>query len=340
MSTNLRSFYANFQDPFGLVMRMLRSKDPAALSALLRAGLAVSVAPLDGALQPFERRRVRAAPPSRHAPIFIVGAPRSGTTLVYQALAHHLPVTYFSNLSALFPRAPLTASVLFERLFDGRRPDFHSFYGNTKGLAAPNDGFHVWNRWLGADRYRVPEALGDEAAQEMRGFFQAWMATFDRPLLNKNNRNTACIPLLASIFEDAWFIAVERDPVYVAQSLLFARERIQGSKQLGWGLGKSERAGAERPLGYVDDVCDQVLRVRAQCRRDLRGVAPERVVEVSYEAFCRDPAGVIAGVSRRVLGAGLDVEALRTELPPFRSTNRLQLETAEAERIRARIASA
>ena len=37
--------------------------------------------------------------------IFIVGLPRSGTTLVYQYLVHRLKVSYFTNGVGSYPRA-------------------------------------------------------------------------------------------------------------------------------------------------------------------------------------------------------------------------------------------
>src|SRR6185295_3526902 len=138
--------YANFRDPIGLLRRMIASRDPAARAELVRAAGTVAMTPVDLALLPFERRRIRAAKPSPHPILFIVGPPRSGTTLAYQVLAHFLPVTYFNNLTDLFPRSPLSASLLFNRWLRPNPDPFHSFYGNTAGLAEPNDAFHIWNR--------------------------------------------------------------------------------------------------------------------------------------------------------------------------------------------------
>jgi hypothetical protein len=326
--------YSNFQNPLGLIKRMLLSKDRAARSALYRAGFAVLMQPLDRLLQSFEERHLREVAPTTLPIILIVGAPRSGTTLLYQTLARFLPVTYFTNFSALFPRAPITASRLFERFLGAKSFDDRNFYGNVAGLSAPNDGFHVWNRWLGADRYRAPQQLSEINKREMKDFFNAWLAAFGKPFINKNNRNTDCVALLASIFENACFVEVRRDPVYVAQSLLLARLHIQGSKEIGWGL--RSRTGKSRK-SYVDEVCEQVFDIEMKLRDDKQRLAPGRLLEVSYEQFCHDPYRFVQRISQEFLKREADETALRRELKPFGVTNAVRIENKEIERIRARL---
>ena len=96
---------SNFQDPIGLVRRMLASGDPAARSALGREALRYLLLPLDWVLGRFEQRRLKPSAGRLPPIVLIVGSPRSGSTLLYQVLAGHLPVSYPSNLTALFERA-------------------------------------------------------------------------------------------------------------------------------------------------------------------------------------------------------------------------------------------
>ena len=128
--------------------------------------------------------------------ILVVGPPRGGTTLVYQVLAHCLDVSYTSNLMGLFPRSPITANRLCSPFLPTRpTADFRSYYGQSSRLSGGHDGFFIWNRWLGDDRYAPRTDLSESEVAKMREFFQQWTTAFPKPFLNKNNRNT-CLSLI------------------------------------------------------------------------------------------------------------------------------------------------
>jgi hypothetical protein len=331
-----RRSHQNFSDPLGLVARMLRSGDRAALAALVREVAGTALSPLDLCLQIAEARRLRSAGSTILPLVLIVGAPRAGTTLVYQVLARYLPVTYFTNLSALFPRAPLTATRLFQTRSHTAGTSLHSYYGNTAGLAGPNDAFHVWNRWLGTDRYRTPPALDQVATADMRQFFAAWTETFGRPLLNKNNRNADCVALLGQLLPEAFFVIVRRDPVYVAQSLVIARQHIQGDKRRKWGLRSLDQEAEGDPLGYIDSVCEQILEIERKISQDQRSLSAARFIDVDYEQFCRNPAEVITSVSGRVWGVPMDAALVPRGLT-IQPTNQRRVTEEEFDRIKERL---
>jgi len=326
--------HANFRDPVGLVLRMLRSGDRAAREALVREAGQLVLSPLDRCLELIEERRLRAAGSSMLPLVLVVGSSRAGTTLVYQVLARYLPVTYFTNLSALFPRAPLTASRLFHRRAPSSRDGLHNYYGNTAGLTGPNDGFHVWNRWLGTDRYRAPASLPEATIARMRQFFAAWTEAFGRPLLNKNNRNADCVGLLGRALPEAFFVLVRRNAADIAQSLLLARQEIQGDKRRKWGVRSYDQETASDPLGYVDSVCRQVVEVERTLRRDVPTLEPARIIEVRYEEFCADPADSLERISGRVWATPVDTSVARRELHlKARRSGERRVTRAELERI-------
>jgi LPS sulfotransferase NodH len=331
--------YSNFRDPVGLVLRMLRSREPAARAALWRAGAEMLLAPLDWLLGGFESRRLRqVATDAPSLPQFlIVGAPRSGTTLVYQTLASRLPFSYFNNLSALFPRSVITISRLWPRPFVPPRGDARSYFGHTAGLRGVNEGLHVWNRWLGEDRNAAPRALDAQAGRDMRRFFAAWSQAFGGPLLNKSNRNGLCIGALADALPTAVFVVVKRNPLFTAQSLLRARKTIQGDEAEGWGVGAA-REGRVPGADALADVADQVLYCDEVMRAQVQALPAGRVIEVSYEDFCRDPAGHVQRVWERLRAAcpaSLQLAPPRLEgLQPMQSTERAMLDEAQFERLR------
>lgn len=323
---------AEFQDPAGLAGRMLRSGNPAARWALVLATLQILALPLDALLAPFERRWLRQAHADDLPAILIVGPPRSGTTLIYQVLARCLDVSYLDNFSSLFPRATITSARLFHRLRQHLPPSTDNYYGQTAGLAGVNDGFHVWNRFLGGDRYHPATSIADAERAALRTFLTAWHAAYEKPFLSKNNRNTSCMTQLAETLDSAHFIVVRRDPRLIVQSLLRSREVIQGDRSVGWGLSSESTRKGDGPLADVDEVCRQLGRILVDYDRQRQAIDPARLLEVDYEAFCRDPADFVQRVAAW-LPVALRQPAALAKLPRFTAAQRDELTDAERERV-------
>jgi hypothetical protein len=330
---------ANFQDPVGLAARLVRSRDPAALFAIFSTLLAAIAAPLDGVLASTERRLYDHAASPRMPIVIVTGAPRSGTTIVSQVLSAHLPVTFFNNLTSVFPRAPIIANRLFRRLLAARAPDYRSFYGRTRGFARQNDGLHLWDRWLGDDRYAVPEELAADAAERMRRFFAAYEIAFGKPILTKNNALATGATAIARALPTAHFVFVRRRPEYAAQSILHAREVIQGSRYAPYGVPDPRyRGAADNGVSPIEAVCAQLAYHDRRLRAQQEELGPKRFWLLEYEDFCRAPEDIVERVGRDILGVEVDPAAVRAALPPFRSTNRVTVSDADFSEIRATLA--
>lgn len=300
---------AHFNDPVGLALRLVRTGDPAAWFAMATAAAGVAAAPLDLMLQRTERRYVTASAAAERQPLlFICGPPRSGTTVVYQTLVNHLPVAYFSNLTALFPRSPLSAHRLLERFV--RRPKqatYRSYYGRTAGLAGTNDALHLWDRWLGVDRSHAPASIPAEQQQAMQAFFAACSQLFSRPLINKNNNLNATAHLVAECLPEARFLCLTRNRRDLAQSLFRARQEIHGAPDQPYGLADMSNHG----LDPIESVCEQVDMFEKLASLQQKRLG-DRFQIVEYEAFCRDPATLVRRVALELLG---NEACVRTPIP-------------------------
>ena len=324
---------ANFKDPVGLAWRMLTSRNPTARSVLVREALGVAAKPVDRLLARVEARRLAVGGDEGGSDdtVLVVGGPRSGTTIVYQLLAKHLNVSYTSNWTGLFPRSPIAAGSLMKRWQHDPRSATRNFFGSVSGMDGPNDAFGVWNRWFGGIRGR-PEPPSPEAAEEMRSFVRSWNAAFGRPLLNKNNRNGLLIEALAEALPKAVFVVVERDPVFVAQSLLESRKTVHGDASAGWGLLARDADPAD-PEGAVAAVCDQVREFQAEIGAQVDRVDPARAVRIRYDAFCRDPGATLAAVVAACPAAG----PVRGTPAPLRTTNERRVSDEVFEGIERRL---
>lgn len=328
---------ANFRDPIGLARRILASRDRAAYFAMASTALAALATPLDLLLAAtLERSALRDAETPTRPVILVTGAPRSGTTVLSQALIHHLPVTYFNNLTAVFPRAPISANRLFGRFLPKAAGTLHSFYGRTSGFASESDALHLWDRWLGPDRYAAPERLDARSAAEMRRFFAAYERAFGRPVLNKNNALATGAVAIAEALPTAHFVFIRRDPVFAVQSILGARETIQGTREAPYGVTDPARRTASATP--IEEVCAQVVYHERRMEEERRLIGDQRFWVVEYEQFCVEPHAIVVRVGREILGIDPDERALRAALPPLRNTNRSKLPSAEISEIERTLA--
>jgi len=309
--------YGNFSDPRGLVVRMLRSRNRAAYSGLMREGLKIVARPADWLLSKFDRSTRTTSNSIQRPIILVVGPPRSGSTLVYQILARYCDVTYPDNLNSLFPRSSLLAMKWFSRKHPPRTALIRSCYGQTARFSGPNEGFHIWDRWLGKNRYETIESLSAETIHEMNSFLNAWTQAAGKPLVNKNNRSTACIELLSRSLPTSYFVLIQRDKRDIVRSVIRGREFVQGDKRIPWGLHSQDVHGSTDPLGYVDDVCEQVEKICQRIKHQIESVDEQRVIALDYSEFCRDPEGVLHRIQARVPGLSLCSELIAKELKPF-----------------------
>ncbi len=185
-------------------------------------------------------------------PTFIVGAPRSGTTLAVDLFATHPDVANWSEAGRIFD--PL---------------HYHD-----------PDAEHAWTE---ADA--TPARI-----QRLRRWLAWYRHAQGKPrFVNKHPRNSLRIPYLLCAFPDARFIHVIRDGRAVVSSMLEEIRRSKARQRLP--MGRFAKPAGWRAL-LRDDLAEQsalqwqaiVRSVRAH--RERLGSA---YCEVRYEALCQHP---------------------------------------------------
>ena len=252
---------------------------------------------------------------------------RSGTTLAEQVLINNLPVAYINNLTSIFPRSPLIANKLFDRYLwkNGAFP-YHSYYGKSTKISGPNDALYLWDRWFGSDRTVVPKTLGETKGREMVRFFGAFEKFYKKPIVTKNNSLNTYAYLVAGLLESAYFICMNRDPVYLAQSLLRARQEIHGDLNTPYGVDEADFSVTG---DFIEDVCRQVRFHNRKIQEQLRIIGAERFWVVPYELFCSNPEELVRRVSEEILHLPYSGQTI----PQFKSANRIRINRDQFRRI-------
>ncbi len=217
-------------------------------------------------------------------PIFIVGAPRTGSTLLFQLLVKHLQVAYISNVMAAMPRTMVRAARATARWMRRPRELRESDLGYTPGLLSPNEGGAVMQAWF-------REELGPEERKLVRNTVVLLSEILGGALVTKNLANSLRLASIARVFPEARFLHIQRDPMFTAQSLLLSRRRYHGSDEAWFSVEPTGRVDVQsRPPLY------QVLWQATTLDRmvaEFLAASPAASMVVSYERLCAHPAAML-----------------------------------------------
>jgi len=250
-------------------------------------------------------------------PIYIVSLPRSGSTLFYLLLLQRFRLCYFSNLMARFPESPVLVGRLTRRLGGNSPPQgLDNHFGNTRGWAAPNQGWQLFNRWLPGDLdYIDPASLDPAEVDEMRATIAGLQNCFGAPFASKWQRHASRLRALASVFPEALFVHLRRSPVLTAQSILAGRREFLGDER-AWLSARPRHYDAIKDLPPVEQVCEQVCGLDRDIAEDRALIGQDRFFTTTYEEFCTSPETVFADLASWYRDrAGEALESRRLSLP-------------------------
>jgi hypothetical protein len=248
---------------------------------------------LNRALRPLERALLARHRDDSQPVAFIVGAPRSGTTLLYQLIARHLAVGYVSNGVSRYWMAPVFGLARFARRCAGCRSDIElrSEFGGTAGPCSPHEFGWFWQHWCGffatddLDQAQLDgfpwEVLRDEI-QSMAGYV-------GKPFVFKSlNYLVYNIDRFAREFPNARFIHIRREFPSVVRSVLECRVARYGTDRLWWTIRPRDIA-AWRDRPPVEQVCHQIADIRRAIEASLASLPESRHLTLEYENLVAAP---------------------------------------------------
>ena len=231
--------------------------------------------------------------------IFICYPPRSGSTVIYQALAQTGLYSYVSNFVARFWDAPVFATLLQKKLKIENNYDqeFVSTYGVTEGLNDPHEFGFFWKKWLktnnGTDRLLREERDRINKVNLIKTL-NALASLDNKPLLIKNGLVSVNAGLFAELLPNSKFIIIKRNPIYIAQSIYEARNNLYGTAKEWWSI-KPSTYSEIKELDVISQINRQIVDTYKDIENELSNYG-ERIVEVSYEEFCESPINIIENI--------------------------------------------
>lgn len=279
------------------------------------------------------------ADPRPAPPLFVVGAPRSGTSLVYRALALHPDAAWVNNYQRRLPSA--TALAALNRVAARRPRTRHAVWFGADG----DNAYRYNSKRSLAERFfpqpvegeplfelcQVPEAYDGAPVTERQRRLPALLAkttrrSGGRVLISKRIGHNRRIALLHKLIPQAKFLDVTRDGRAVAYSL--SRVDWWPEMPVWWLQDKTPKQWAAEGNDPLELCARHWVEEVRTIETGLAEVPAEQVLRIRYEDLVADPDRVLGSVAAFV-GLDPDNAQWRAELSKVSFPNKNAAWTAQ-----------
>ena len=240
-------------------------------------------------------------------PVFIIGPPRSGTTVLYQLLCKHFNFGYTNNFVADWYNIPITATRLYN-IFSSQTSSIEltSNFGKSSNLYGPNEFGKFWYRWFSKthelkDNYPLIE---NKLRLEIAGLTKI----HQKPMLFKNVINSMRINVLSQIFDNSIFIVLNRENLDIAQSILNARIELYNNKNHSWSVITSALQ-TDPEIPYYKQIVHQIRGVTSNINLARKNIGDNKFIFVDYKELCNNTDQVLKSIHSQLNTRGIRVDA-------------------------------
>lgn len=238
-------------------------------------------------------------------PIFFIGVPRSGTTIIFETFCAHQDLAWFSNY---FTRVPCCPSVSFlSRLADypwlrgqeQTRAEHRSLLKRCQII--PVENYTVWVKYGRTDfavDYLLDAKADDSEKQRLDRIINKVLCYHGKRRFVAKLTGPARISYLNSLFPDALFIHIIRDGRAVVNSLMNVKFWIDGGGVVApyWNNGLQSRyieeweASGRSKLVLAAVQWKNIIEL---ARAESGALDGHRYLEVRYEDFMDNPEATL-----------------------------------------------
>lgn len=235
-----------------------------------------------------------------HAPLFIIGHWRSGTTMLHEIMVlderHTYPDTYacYAPNHFVMTRGCVPRMLWFmlprKRPMDNvevgwDRPQEDEFALCNMGIPSPYHSWmfpnipHQYPEYMNMDG--VPPKALEQWKQALLWFLKCLTLINPKRIVLKSPPHTGRVRVLKELFPDAKFVHIVRDPHVLFASTVHLWKRL------------SRDEGLQTPTyeGLEEEIFERFDLMYAAYRRDRSLLGPNQLSEVRYEDLVKDPIG-------------------------------------------------
>lgn len=235
--------------------------------------------------------------------LFIVGTPRSGTTLLTQWLADLNLFSFPTNFVSRFYSNPYFGYLVQEMLFNKdfayknelnlitKNEDFKSDVGKTKGALAPHEFWYFWREHFTFTDIPIANSEFMQRAnfKTFENEIHKIQSFYKRPFFLKSLIINWYIESFYKNIKKPIFLYIKRNVLDNAQSLLDIRKRYLGNEDLWFSFKPLGFDKLEKQNNYTQ-VVGQVEFTNRDIELQLQSIPEKNKIEIDYEKFCINPS--------------------------------------------------
>lgn len=255
--------------------------------------------------------------------VFIVGAQRSGTTLLIQLLLRNFVFSYTNNFVARFWDSPYLGSVLFNSLnvLEDQKDWFNSDLGYTKGLQGPHEFGYFWKKYFPEFSYETVSEDQEFDLERLKKTIIAIQSLNDSAFLVKNL--TICsfqIEKLKQVFPNSFFVYIDRDVRNVMRSTYKSRIKLFDSENEWFGLRPVEYNELKK-LPVFEQIAGQIKYTKKHIEKDLDLLPLGSYCKINYENLVENTGEVLEFISSVFTNIGISQRNPELIVPDLKEHN-------------------
>ena len=253
-----------------------------------------------------------------HPPIFIIGPPRSGSTLAIQTIINAFELSYFTNNHCLWFGAPYIVAPPKTSSNDIARVSTNSVFGETASANDPSECGEWWYRFFRrTPPYVRQEDVTVDRMNAFRNSIKLLTGARKTSVIFKNMYASLRIRAIRDILPESHFIIIDRDLISIAHSILTTREALFGTPDKWWSLVPPCTFNLHELPAYKQAV-EQARQTYTTIDRDLKatGTPTTSVFRLSYEMLCDMPQKVLQDLETFFLNNGISASRRSFKVEP------------------------
>ncbi|MCF8229573.1 MAG: sulfotransferase [Bacteroidales bacterium] len=279
--------------------------------------------------------------------LFIVGCPRSGTTILLQWLASLNLFSYPTNVLNRFAYAPYIGAqiqkILFDKKFDFSNEfndinssiSFSSNLGKSMGALSTNEFQHFFRNYMNniVPRYLNDDEIKDVDFKGIKEGLSSIEVAFGKPFIVKFFMLQFNLDLAFKYLSNSIFAFIKRDPIYNMQSILFAREKYNNDKNEWLGFMPKEYFEL-KGMDVYHQIAGQVYYTNKSINDAFVSIPNKNKIKIQYKDFCNNPKKYYHQIKRKYEYFGYEMPEFYAGIDHFTSADKLKLAKEENEKFK------